>query len=137
MILLLIHKASSNRDIKMELSNTMFTHDFVNSLSRLDITNPSDKMIRVLAMILTYIVRSKSISQVGKQIKEITLTLLEFANEQVSRAYLSIILRKVSSYIKSADICKFNILGFLFTNLQSGENDQIIKNTLWIVNFIL
>lgn len=115
----------------------MFTHDFVNSLTRLDIVKPSDKMIRVVAMILTYIIRSKSISQVGKQIKEITLTLLQFANEQVSRAYLSIILRKVSSYIKPADICKYGVLEFLFTNLQSGEHDQIIKNTLWIVNFIL
>ena len=115
----------------------MFTYDFMNSLTRLEMINPSDKIIRVVAMILTYIVRSKSISNIGVQIKEMALTLLEFANEQVSRAYLSIILRKVSSYIKPTDICKYKVLQFLFTSLQTGENDQIIKNTLWLVNFIL
>ena len=137
MILLLIQNANSNGEIRAELSNIMFTHDFVTSLTRLEITNPTDKMIRVIAMILTYIVRNKSISHIGTQIKEITLTLLEFTKEQVSRAYLSIILRKVSSYIKPTDICKHQVLEFLFASLQIGENDQMIKNTLWIVNFIL
>lgn len=104
LVLLLIHRSSSDRQIKKDLMSVMFTNNFILSLSQLEVISPSDKMVRVIAMVLTFVIRHKSISQVGNQLKKLTLELLEFAHETPSKAYLCVVLRKLCPFMKATDI---------------------------------
>lgn len=75
-------------------------------------------MKRVVSLILAYIAKNKPEFLTYPKIKNLILELIYTCDELIARSHLALALKKVSKFVTSTEIKKYNVIDFLFECLK-------------------